>query len=181
MKILCLFDGAGLARLGLEQAGHRCTGVELDPWKHYLSCFVGSGNCILSDATKVDVRSYDAVWASPPCQSRSSARTKGDPIGPYARDHLQWCLNLKVPVLWVENVRSQTSANNLWGTLWNFAQLDPQDPPRQSRNRVVGGRHLIPPSVRPYRKSYEGVATVDLESIIICTILSKYSFLVSTK
>ena len=127
------------------------------------------------------VRGYDAVWASPPCQSRSPARTQGEPSSPYARDHLQWCLNLKAPVLWVENIKSQVADNNLWGTLWNFAQLDPQDPPRQSRNRVVGGRHLIPPSVRPYRKSYEGVATVDLESIIICTILSKYSFLVSTK
>ncbi len=37
MNIAVLFDGAGLARLGLEQAGHTCTGIELDPLKHMLS------------------------------------------------------------------------------------------------------------------------------------------------
>ena len=56
MKIAVLFDGAGLARLGLEQAGHDCIGFELDPWKHYLSTWVGSGNCVLADARKVDLK-----------------------------------------------------------------------------------------------------------------------------
>ena len=33
MNIAVLFDGAGLARLGLEQAGHTCIGIELDPFR----------------------------------------------------------------------------------------------------------------------------------------------------
>lgn len=62
MQIAVLFDGAGGARLGLERAGHKCTGVELDKNKHYLSQFIGSGNCILGDATQFDLDSYDAIW-----------------------------------------------------------------------------------------------------------------------
>ena len=46
LMILVLFDGAGLARLGLERAGHTCVGVELDPCKHWLGQYVGSGNCM---------------------------------------------------------------------------------------------------------------------------------------
>jgi site-specific DNA-cytosine methylase len=49
LKIAVLFDGAGLARLGLEQAGHDCTGYEIDPAKHHLSRMVGSGNSVLAD------------------------------------------------------------------------------------------------------------------------------------
>ena len=92
MKIAVLFDGAGLARLGLEQAGHECTGVELDPAKHYLSQFVGSGNCILADATTFDVSGFDAVWASPPCQQRSSARTQGAPTSQFSGDFVDYSL-----------------------------------------------------------------------------------------
>ena len=157
MKIACLFDGAGLARLGLEQAGHDVTGVELDPWKHYLSKSVGSGKSLLADVTKVNLSSFDAVWASPPCQLRSSARTQGAPISQFAKDFLQWSLDLPHDILWVENISSQTKADNSWGKLWNFGMLDPEDPPRQSRNRVVGGRYLDPEPYRPYKKWWPGV------------------------
>jgi site-specific DNA-cytosine methylase len=154
MKIACLFDGAGLARLGLEQAGHKVTGFELDPWKHHLSTFVGSGNCILADVTKVDIRSFDAVWASPPCQLRSSARTQGPPVSQFAKDYLKWCLSLGSPILWVENIVSQSKSENGWGKKWNFAMLDPQEPPRQSRNRIVGGRYVDPKTYRPFKRWY---------------------------
>lgn len=63
MKIAVLFDEEGLAR--------SCTGFELDPDKHYLSQFVGSGNCTLADVRDVDLSGFDAVWASPPCRFRS--------------------------------------------------------------------------------------------------------------
>ena len=43
MKVACLFDGAGLARLGLEQAGLDVTGYELDPAKHALSLHEAAG------------------------------------------------------------------------------------------------------------------------------------------
>lgn len=94
MNIAVLFDGAGLARLGLERAGHTCTGVELDPLKHHFSQFVGSGNCVLADAITFNVSGFDAVWASPPCQQRSSARTQGAPISEFSGDFVDYSLSL---------------------------------------------------------------------------------------
>ena len=71
-----LFDGAGFARLGLEQAGWECVGFELNPMAHWLSQFVGNGNVVMQDVRTVDLSGFDAVWASPPCQKRSVARSR---------------------------------------------------------------------------------------------------------
>jgi len=153
MKIAVLFDGAGLSRLGLEQAGHECVGVELNPIAHHLSLMVGSGNCILADATTFDLTPYDAVWCSPPCQKRSSARTSGEASGQYANDYLNWCMTSIInPTLWVENVSVQGKGKDDWGVLWNAAQFTPQ--PIQCRNRVIGGRYNHPDTFRPYARSY---------------------------
>lgn len=68
LRIAVLFDGAGLARLGLEEAGHECVGYELNPIAHYLSCFVGKENTVLKDVkdiTDQEFQGFDAVWASP--------------------------------------------------------------------------------------------------------------------
>lgn len=161
MKIAVLFDGAGLARLGLEQAGHECVGVELDPWKHHLSKLTGSGNSILGDATEFDLSGFDACWASPPCSKRSSAikdlTGKGGLRDPkYQQDYLEWCLaSISTPVLWVENVTVQGSVGNDWGTTYNAAQF--VDPPIQNRNRVIGGRYAPPAVFAPYRRAFPGV------------------------
>lgn len=160
MKIAVLFDGAGLARLGLEKAGHQCTGFELDPAKHYLSQFVGSGRCILADATEIDLRLYDAVWASPPCQWRSSARTQGNPVSQYAKDYLQWCLDLvrRYPhfkAVWIENVVSMVESENTWGIKYNAAQF--LEEPIQNRNRIIGGKYRNPDVFRAYIKTYRGI------------------------
>lgn len=142
MKVVVLFDGAGLARLGLERAGHKCVGVELNPVMHHLSQFVGQGNCVLGDAMKFDVSGFDAVWASPPCGRRSSAikdLTKNgglrDPR--YQKNHLGRCLRIKSSVLWVENVTIQGSKKNGWGTVYNATQF--LRTPIQNRSRVIGG------------------------------------------
>lgn len=92
-RIAVLFDGGGLARLGLERAGHTCTGFEIDPVKHYLSQFVGSGRCVLADVTRYHFNDFDGVWASPPCQRRSPARTQGEPVSPYSEDLVDWSLS----------------------------------------------------------------------------------------
>ncbi len=149
MRIAVLFDGAGLARLGLENAGHSCVGYELDPWKHRLSIMTGSGNCILADVTKVDISSFDAVWASPPCQLRSSARTQGAPISQFAEDYMDWCLNLPHKILWVENIIPQGKAEK-WGKPWNAAQF--LEKSIQNRNRMIGGKYEDPHVYREYKR-----------------------------
>ncbi len=161
MKIAVLFDGAGLARLGLEQAGHECVGFELDPWKHYLSTMVGSGNCVLQDATTVDLRNFNGVWASPPCQKHSIARDSRPSSGYYAEDYLEWCLQLPHFPLWVENVL-QGNRPFRTATVWNAGQFTPT--PIQSRNRGVGGMYKIPHTYRPYQKSYEDTCPAVLAS-----------------
>lgn len=153
MKIAVLFDGAGLARLGLEQAGHECTGIELDPAKHYLSRFVGSGNCILADATTFDVSGFDAVWTSPPCQLRSSARTQGAPKSEFSGDFVDYCLSLQNKILWVENVLVYGEEN--FGKVWNATQFTEE--PLQCRNRIIGGRYKDPIVYRKYSKYIPGV------------------------
>jgi len=152
MNIAVLFDGAGLARLGLEQAGHRCTGVELDPAKHYLSQFVGSGNCVLADALTFDVSGFDAVWASPPCQLRSKSRTQGAPISKFAGDFVDYSLSLQNEVLWVENV---VDYGEPFGKIYNALQFTKV--PLQCRNRIIGGRFKEPFVYRPYVKWIAGV------------------------
>lgn len=151
MRIAVLFDGAGLARLGLEQAGHECVGVELDPWKHYLGQFIGSGNAYRMDATKFDLSGFDAVWASPPCQLFSMARTQGQPQSGFAGDFVQWSLALPHKVLWVENV-VPFGKEGLFGQVFNAGQFT--ETPIQNRNRIIGGRFLQPRVYRPYKKTF---------------------------
>lgn len=153
MKIAVLFDGAGLARLGLEQAGHECHGFELDPWKHHLSLKVGSGSCTLADVRGIDLTPFDAVWASPPCQFHSVARTQGAPIGKYSEDLLAWALSLSKDILWVENVLSPSTKG--LGDKYNAAQF--LEIPIQNRNRIVGGRYIPPKVYHPYRRAFPGV------------------------
>lgn len=145
MKIAVLFDGAGLARLGLEQANHKCTGFELDPSKHYLSQFVGSGNCILQDATTVNLDSFDAIWASPPCQHWSDQNHGTAGLKEFGdRNLLLWSLDLikQYPdkVIWVENVISKAAGE--WGKKYNAVQF--LENPIQKRRRMIGGNYKEP-------------------------------------
>ena len=109
-KAAVLFDGAGFARLGLEQAGWDCTGFELNPIAHWLGSHIGEGKSYLKDVRDVDLSSYDAVWASPPCQIHSVANNQQSATeGKYKVDLLNWSLEIpqrfpNVKFLWVENV-----------------------------------------------------------------------------
>ena len=112
LNIAVLFDGGGLARLGLEQAGHTCTGYELDPAKHYLSKMVGSGNTVIADVfdiTPDDLQEYDAIWVSSPCQSRSGAGNPHMSISKIEREYndrlLEYSIHLakSKPIHWIEN------------------------------------------------------------------------------
>lgn len=152
MKIAVLCDGAGLARLGLERAGHDCTGYELDPIKHYLSQRTGSGNCILADIRQVDLSGYDAVWASPPCQEHSEQnhgnRKTPNPYGDGTL--LEWCLSLPHDILWVENTINYDEPK--YGTFFNAVQF--HVPPIQKRRRQIGGRYKMPMVYREYKSDY---------------------------
>jgi len=160
MKIAVLFDGAGLARQGLEWAGHFCVGIELNPIAHYLSTFVGAGECIIGDVLDQDLSGYEGIWASPPCQWRSSSRTAGVPTGDFAgiaftrdmTDLLEYSLQLPHPLLWVENVTTQHKSGNTWGRAYNAAQFLPT--PNMCRNRIIGGRYPEPQVHRPYKRYY---------------------------
>jgi site-specific DNA-cytosine methylase len=158
MRIAVLFDGAGLARLGLEQAGHDCTGFELNPVAHYLSRFVGSGNCVLGDVRKFDFSEFDAIWASPPCQLHSQANQVGTVSHEeYADvDLLEWSLELvyDFKTSWVENVIPR-SADLYFGPVYNAAQFLKQ--PRQNRNRMFGGRFPKPAVRHPYRRAFPDI------------------------
>lgn len=187
LRIAVLFDGAGLARLGLEEAGHECVGYELNPIAHYLSCFVGKGNTVLKDVkdiTDQEFLGFDAVWASPPCQFRSSARTQGEPLGEYATDFLEFSLNLKkrfphLKVVWVENVTVQGKGGNKWGNTWNAAQFCEKlesgidNGKGQNRNRVISGKYPVPCVRRPYMKAFP--------SICPCVTASEYKGCASDK
>lgn len=159
LKIAVLFDGAGLSRLGLEQAGHECVGYELNPIAHQLSKSVGSGNCILADVRDVDLDEFDAIWCSPPCQSRSSARTQGKVKGEFGEDLLEWSLDLvkKYPnkIIWIENVTIQGKNGNDWGIVYNAAQFG--EKPIQNRNRVIGGNYTAPHTEREYKKTFKNI------------------------
>jgi site-specific DNA-cytosine methylase len=155
MRIAVLFDGAGLARLGLEQAGHVCTGYEIDPAKHFLSQHMGSGKCVLGDATQVDLSPFDGIWASPPCQWMSRARTQGKPTSRYATDLLEWAIDLMYrypdkPV-WVENVAPANDFQD-WGYPYNAAQF--LELPIQNRPRIVGGNYKHPYVYRSYKYNF---------------------------
>lgn len=160
LKIAVLFDGAGLARLGLEMAGHNCTGYEIDPAKHHLSRMVGSGNSVLADVRDVDLSGYDAVWASPPCQSWSDQNHVGESRKRYGdKTMLEWALNLSHDILWVENVMSEKTdeimreyRDSLWVPQWNAAQF--LQAPIQKRRRYVVGRFRAPHVYRPFKHDY---------------------------
>lgn len=163
MRIAVLFDGGGLARLGLEQAGHDCIGYEIDPVKHYLSSFVGSGRVVCLDVTKYSFNQFDAVWASPPCQRRSIAKGSFDNVlSPFGQvDLVPWSLSLPHDLLWVECTMG-SSGDNSWGQLWNAAQFTVE--PIQNRNRYVGGRYPQPRIFRPYSRRNPGVCPAILAS-----------------
>ena len=155
MKIAVLFDGAGLARLGLEQAGHDCTGFEVDIAKHLLSLHVGSGNTYHADVRELDLSGFDAVWASPPCQLRSVANTQHIASSKYADGSLlAWSLALPHDVLWVENV-PVSARDDAWGQKYNAAQFLQQ--PIQNRVRIVGGRYKLPEVYWEYKRFFKGL------------------------
>jgi DNA (cytosine-5)-methyltransferase 1 len=74
-RLLDLFCGAGGCSVGYHRAGFDVVGVDNRPQPHYPYEFVQA------DALEFPLDRFDAIHASPPCQTYSAYRRKGMGVG----------------------------------------------------------------------------------------------------
>jgi len=79
MNALDLFCCAGGAAAGIAEAGFEVTGIDIDPQPNYPFDFhQGSALCVDFDF----LRSFDFIWASPPCQFATAYKRRPGHVAP---------------------------------------------------------------------------------------------------
>ena len=79
MKALDLFCCAGGAAAGIARAGFDVTGIDIDPQPNYPFQFM-QGDALCSSIEWL--RSFDFIWASPPCQFATAYKRRIDHVKP---------------------------------------------------------------------------------------------------
>lgn len=69
-KALDLFCGGGGACVGLQQAGFEVTGIDIKNCPNYPGKFI-KGDATNPTSLGINIKDYDFIWASPPCQKFS--------------------------------------------------------------------------------------------------------------
>lgn len=121
LTALDLFCGAGGATLGLQRAGYRVTGIDLNKQPRY--CGDSFIRADILNLTAHDLRGFDLIWASPPCQAHSDM--KSAPNAKAHKDLIPFTRNLlnKTGTQWViENVEGAPLVNpvTLCGSMFNL-------------------------------------------------------------
>lgn len=168
MRILDLYCGAGGAGEGYARAGFDVVGVDINPQPNYPHEFYQSGAIevlsYLETGFRVgqrwyDLGDFDAIHASPPCQS-SSALTKGTNYGKFQYDDFipetRRLLDLTGRPYIIENVQGSQVRRDmvLCGEMFGLAVIrhryfelggwKAEAPPhKKHRGRVAGMRHGV--------------------------------------
>lgn len=116
LRALDLFCCGGGASMGLHRAGFDVVGVDIEPQPHYPFPF------IRADAMAIDVRGFDFIWASPPCQRFSdlAKRNKNAHEWPDLIEPMRKLLKKSDALYVIENVEGAplTNAVMLCGTMF---------------------------------------------------------------
>jgi DNA (cytosine-5)-methyltransferase 1 len=81
MRLLDLFCGAGGASRGYADAGFDVVGVDINPQQNYPYVYVQADALDWLDRWDPTQDVFDAIHASPPCQSFTAYRRKGHGVG----------------------------------------------------------------------------------------------------
>ena len=98
---LDLYCGSGGVAAGLIAAGWNVCGVDINEQPDYPGLFVQAD--ILTYITYQDIMAYDFVWASPPCQAYTVARTVSHAPAPELIEYTRELL-ASHPLTCIENV-----------------------------------------------------------------------------